>query len=116
LTPGKLEHLVKYAYEIQELYAVPESLSLAESITNGWLKGPPQRYCYAKRNMTQALDLHKMKAIFASACVPGELAQLRRSGSVPLAPGGKGSERNVFRKRAFGASSMSDDEVATPYL
>ncbi|GFF41869.1 hypothetical protein IFM46972_06685 [Aspergillus udagawae] len=37
----------KYAYEILELWKLREPISLASAISSGFLKGPPQKYCWA---------------------------------------------------------------------
>ena len=53
---GRLEHLVKYAYEIQALFVLERSWTLRELKDKEWLSGPPQKYCYTKTSML--LTLH----------------------------------------------------------
>ncbi len=64
---GKLEHLVKYAYEIRRLEALAAPISLRDLKQNGWLNGPPQKYCYVKEPMRQALRVMPTKLVFDSA-------------------------------------------------
>ncbi|KAK0712185.1 hypothetical protein B0T21DRAFT_72996 [Apiosordaria backusii] len=54
---GRLEHLVKYAYEILRLEALTVPISLSDLKENGWLNGLPQKYCYVKQSMRQALNM-----------------------------------------------------------
>jgi predicted transcriptional regulator len=63
---GKLEHLVKYAYEIRRLEALAAPVSLSDLKQNGWLNGPPQKYCYVKQAMRQALSVMSTNLLFDS--------------------------------------------------
>ncbi|KAK7397759.1 hypothetical protein QQX98_012873 [Neonectria punicea] len=53
---GRLEHRVKYAYEIHKLEALAAPISLSDLKRNGWLNGPPQKYCYVKPSMQQTMS------------------------------------------------------------
>ena len=64
---GRLEHLVKYACEIRKLEALAVPLSLGDLKERGWLNGQPQKYCYVKPEMLQALSKVEMRLIFDSA-------------------------------------------------
>ncbi|PGH19867.1 hypothetical protein AJ80_03784 [Polytolypa hystricis UAMH7299] len=61
---GMLEHLAKYAYEIQKLEALPKIITLSDLKQNGWLNGPPQKYCYVKEAMNHALSALPLKYNF----------------------------------------------------
>ncbi|KAL2359578.1 hypothetical protein RJZ56_007570 [Blastomyces dermatitidis] len=76
---GKLEHLARYAYEIQKLEALPKIISLSDLKQNGWLNGPPQKYCYVKDAMDQALSALPLSLVFESTSsrrVPGHSSNL----------------------------------------
>lgn len=64
---GLLEHIVKYAYEIRKLEALPKCISLGNLKENDWLNGPPQKYCYVKATMKLALNTIPLTLIFDSA-------------------------------------------------
>ena len=98
----KLEHLAKYAYEILELYALPEVFPLAKLITNGWLKGPPQKFCYAKRQMVERTDRLEKKVVFTSAIVQAGAIQFTNSATLPLPRKEKGPKRTYDAFRAEG--------------
>ncbi|KAH7019759.1 hypothetical protein EDB80DRAFT_207245 [Ilyonectria destructans] len=63
---GRLEHRVKYAYEIHKLEALAAPISLSDLKRNGWLNGPPQKYCYVKQSMRQALSVTPLTLVFDS--------------------------------------------------
>ncbi|KAH8659542.1 hypothetical protein BGZ61DRAFT_311694, partial [Ilyonectria robusta] len=63
---GRREHLVKYAYEIHRLEALATPISLRDLKRNGWLKGPPQKYCYVKQSMRHALSVTPLTLVFDS--------------------------------------------------
>jgi hypothetical protein len=108
---GKLEHLAKYAYEILELYTLPEVLPLAKLITNGWLKGPPQKFCYAKRQMVETTDCLEKKFVSTSAIVQAGVIQSISSATLPLPPKEKGSDGDGSHKRTYDAF-MSAGKIA----
>ncbi|KAK4168237.1 hypothetical protein QBC43DRAFT_296902 [Cladorrhinum sp. PSN259] len=64
---GRLEHLVKYAYEIRRLEALTAPISLSDLKQNGWLNGPPQKYCYVKQSMRQAFNVAQTNLVFDSS-------------------------------------------------
>lgn len=63
---GRLEHRVKYAYEIQSLEELATPISLGDLKRNGWLNGPPRKYCYVERSMSQALSVAPTNLVFDS--------------------------------------------------
>ena len=67
---GQLEHRVKYAYEIRRLETLPPPISLRDLKQNGWLHGPPQKYCYVKQSLRQALDIAQTSLVFDSTTTP----------------------------------------------
>ncbi|KAH6973813.1 hypothetical protein BKA56DRAFT_526295, partial [Ilyonectria sp. MPI-CAGE-AT-0026] len=64
---GRLERRVKYAYEIHKLEALEAPISLSDLKQNGWLNGPPQKYCYVKQSMRQALSVTPLTLVFDSS-------------------------------------------------
>ncbi|KAI9809972.1 MAG: hypothetical protein M1826_003807 [Phylliscum demangeonii] len=48
--------LATFAYEILELHQLMPSLRLEEAKSMQWLKGPPQKYNFAKRQMVEDLE------------------------------------------------------------
>lgn len=61
---GQSESLVEYAYEILRLEALAVPISLSDLKENGWLNGPPQKYCYVKPSMRQALNMAQTNLVF----------------------------------------------------
>jgi predicted transcriptional regulator len=54
---------VEYAYEIWKLYALERPVSIQDAKDRGWLRGPPQKYCYVKQPMIETLKGAKMLLI-----------------------------------------------------
>ncbi|KAI9812830.1 MAG: hypothetical protein M1826_002751 [Phylliscum demangeonii] len=48
--------LAKFAYKILELHQLMPNLPLEEAKSMQWLKGPPQKYNFAKRQMVEDLE------------------------------------------------------------
>jgi predicted transcriptional regulator len=68
-----------YAYEILDLQATPYPWTLQELKAKGWLNGPPQKYCYAKASMIDALRDIALIKLFAPSTLP--LADVVEAGS-----------------------------------
>ena len=64
---GELEALAKYGYEILKLEELPRSYSLAELKEEGWLKGPPQKYCFVTEAMREAFESTVLGVVFEAA-------------------------------------------------
>ncbi|GIJ92099.1 hypothetical protein Asppvi_011074 [Aspergillus pseudoviridinutans] len=54
----------KYAYEILELWKLREPISLASAISSGFLKGPPQKYCWAPVALLANYSLPRQDHLF----------------------------------------------------
>ena len=61
---GRFEHLVKFAYEIQALFLTEHPWTLQDLKDNGWLNGPPQKYCYVKKSMLLTLQNDTWTTLF----------------------------------------------------
>jgi hypothetical protein len=66
---GKLEDS-KFAYEILELHATPAPWTLQELKAKGLLNGPPQKYCYVKESMIDALKGIELVKVFGTTTLP----------------------------------------------
>jgi predicted transcriptional regulator len=66
---GKLEDS-KFAYAILELHATPAPWTLQDLKAKGWLNGPPQKYCYVKESMIDALKGIELVKIFGTTSLP----------------------------------------------
>jgi predicted transcriptional regulator len=93
---GKLEHIVKYAYEIQNLLATPSPWTLQDLKAKGWLNGPPQKYCYVKESMMAALHNISLVKVFDSLTSPDVCD--RDLGEVPGNNCGSSDERLLETK------------------
>jgi predicted transcriptional regulator len=56
--------LSKYGYEIRELWKLEQPVSLQQAKSKGYLKGPPQKYCYVPRVFLESSPLEKQDNIF----------------------------------------------------
>jgi hypothetical protein len=65
---GKLESEAKYAYEILKLEVLAECITLNQLKANGWLGGPPQKYCYVKKPMAEALSGLQLTVVLDWRC------------------------------------------------
>ncbi|KPM44969.1 hypothetical protein AK830_g1607 [Neonectria ditissima] len=86
---GRLEHLVKFAYEIHRLEALTTPISLGDLKQNGWLNGPPQKYCYVKQPMRQALSVTPLTLIFDSITMVSTLTPSSSAASSDAHPDAK---------------------------
>ncbi|KAK3323883.1 hypothetical protein B0T19DRAFT_427142 [Cercophora scortea] len=57
----------KFAYEILKLEELPMTYSLDELKRRGWLNGAPQKYCFVKVAMDEALRAGPLRVVFDSA-------------------------------------------------
>ena len=75
---GKLDALAKYGYEILKLEELPRSYSLAELKKEGWLNGPPQKYCFVTTPMRKAFESIVLRVVFEASAkvVPSIKSQL----------------------------------------
>ncbi len=55
---------MKYAYERKKLEELPEPYSLEMMKSRGWLKGRPQRYCFLKPPMAEAVLTLQLGLVF----------------------------------------------------
>jgi hypothetical protein len=60
----------KFAYEILELHATPAPWTLQDLKAKRWLNGPPQKYCYFKKSMVDALKGIELVKIFGTTSQP----------------------------------------------
>jgi predicted transcriptional regulator len=56
--------LSKYGYEIQELWKLEQPISLQQAKLRGYLKGPPQKYCYVPQVLLESCPLEKQNNVF----------------------------------------------------
>ncbi|KAK4224006.1 hypothetical protein QBC38DRAFT_486359 [Podospora fimiseda] len=89
---GRLDGLVKYAYEILKLEVLKTPISLSDLKENGWLNGPPQKYCYVKESMRKALDTVETTLVFDSGNGQPDVAP-KRQHSPPEIPEQEPSDR-----------------------
>ncbi|KAL4877119.1 hypothetical protein BJY04DRAFT_198990 [Aspergillus karnatakaensis] len=54
----------KYAYEILELWKLREVITLKGAIERGYLKGAPQKYCWAPIELLQSCPLDRQEEVF----------------------------------------------------
>lgn len=63
----------KYAYEILELWELERPISLQQAKVRGYLKGPPQKYCWVPQLVLENCPLDKQNTVFrVEAEVPAE--------------------------------------------
>lgn len=53
----------KFGYEIQRLWRLCEPISLAVAESNGYLKGPPQKYCWAPAALIEDCPLESQDCV-----------------------------------------------------
>jgi predicted transcriptional regulator len=70
----------KYAYEIQELWKLREPISLASAISSGFLKGPPQKYCWAPVALLANYSLPRQDHLFCREVQENPVEGRDRSG------------------------------------
>jgi len=63
---GDLEGRVKYGYEIRKLEELMSPYTLKDLKRNGWLNGAPQKYCFVKPSMDEALEAAPLRLVFDS--------------------------------------------------
>ena len=119
---GKFKGQCNYAYEILKLQELPRSYSLAELKKQGWLGGPPQKYCFVGASMLKALKSTAWKTLFESAVktaspsdgqsapsklrsasVGNALQRISHSGAIQKPKHGSTSEYNIrtlFKRQA----------------
>jgi len=56
--------LSKYGYEIQELWKLKQPISLQQAKLRGYLKGPPQKYCYVPQALLETCRMEKQNNVF----------------------------------------------------
>ncbi|KAF7586211.1 hypothetical protein BBP40_009290 [Aspergillus hancockii] len=54
----------KYAYEILDLWRLNEPINLKLAIAKGFLKGPPQKYCWAPLVLLESCPLDRQDHVF----------------------------------------------------
>lgn len=64
---------VKFAYEILKLEKLEQPITLAQLKREGWLKGPPQKYCFVRGPMRRALREMETSLMFDTTA-PSSLA------------------------------------------
>ncbi|XHG08682.1 hypothetical protein AWENTII_011776 [Aspergillus wentii] len=55
----------KYAYEILDLWRLREPISLKGAISEGWLKGAPQKYCWVPVALLERVPMDKQDHVFS---------------------------------------------------
>ncbi|KAK3361693.1 hypothetical protein B0T24DRAFT_113221 [Lasiosphaeria ovina] len=60
---------IRYAYEIRRLDALATPITLADLKRNGWLGGPPQKYCFVNQPMRDALSAASLSLVFDRTAV-----------------------------------------------
>ncbi|KAK3687599.1 hypothetical protein B0T22DRAFT_132827 [Podospora appendiculata] len=100
---GELESRAQFAYEIQKLEELPTAYSLDDLKRRGWLNGAPQKYCFVKPAMDEALKTTPLKLVFDSAVAVAVAAPQRKDegkGRVcPLSRSGLLSSAGVKKSR-----------------
>lgn len=56
----------KYGYEILELWKLEPRISLQQAKAKGYLKGPPQKYCWLPQVVIEDLPLERQEHVFAT--------------------------------------------------
>ncbi|PGH06875.1 hypothetical protein GX51_02120 [Blastomyces parvus] len=57
----------KYAYEILDLWRLRQPISLNQAISNGFLKGPPQKYCWVPVALLDSCPMEEQEHIISRA-------------------------------------------------
>lgn len=57
----------KYGYEILDLWRLKQPASLDLAIAKGFLKGPPQKYCWLPQVCLRSYPLHKQVHLISNA-------------------------------------------------
>jgi hypothetical protein len=57
----------KFGYKILELRELQQPLGLSVLKSSGYLKGPPQKYCWASQSMMAGNSLDEQKLLFTEA-------------------------------------------------
>jgi hypothetical protein len=60
-----------YACEIFRLDKLDQPIALTELVAEKWLGGPPQKYCFARKLMLEAMNKRAMTMLFATECSVG---------------------------------------------
>lgn len=81
----------KYAYEIMKLVLLDTCITLDDLKTREWLNGPPQKYCYVKQEMKDALQTMSTTTLFDKTVPPRSLDS-EPSSELPAT----GSEAEIF--------------------
>lgn len=63
---GKLAYMATYAYEIQRLEALEPAVTMQDLKARDWLGGPPQKYCYVRESMIEAMSDTPRTLVFDS--------------------------------------------------
>lgn len=53
----------KYGYETKKLWRIHEPVSLVVAKSKGYLKGPPQKYCWAPTSLTDDYPLKNQESV-----------------------------------------------------
>ncbi|EFX01814.1 hypothetical protein CMQ_8280 [Grosmannia clavigera kw1407] len=61
---GDLAGRVQFGYEILKLERLAQPISLEELKKNGWLKGPPQKYCFVMPAFDKVLQARELELVF----------------------------------------------------
>jgi hypothetical protein len=83
---------LKFGYKILELRELQQPLSLSILKSSGYLKGPPQKYCWAPQSMIAENNLDEQKLLFTEA----PLFSATAAPSSP--PPGRPNQRQDIRK------------------
>ncbi|KAK0709987.1 hypothetical protein B0T26DRAFT_723724 [Lasiosphaeria miniovina] len=101
---------VRYAYEIRRLDALATPITLADLKRNGWLGGPPQKYCFVNQPMRDALSAASLSLVFDRTAVAAAAVASPDGGAggdlgAPPDAKQKPSQPPTSRRRRKGAST-----------
>ncbi|KAI9765424.1 MAG: hypothetical protein M1840_007382 [Geoglossum simile] len=60
------EKVSKFGYEILALWQLEEPITLQKAKVRGYLKGPPQKYCWVPQTVIEAFPLGKRSNVFTT--------------------------------------------------
>jgi hypothetical protein len=65
-----------YAFETFQLDKLDQPIGLAELVAEKWLGGPPQKYCFAREIMLEAMEKQSLTTMFTIHQCPADAANV----------------------------------------